>query len=191
MLQGSLYSRYIRLLRTFFAFAVTLNFLVNFSAFPIRFCNPSGVSDIPTKLSANVNADTVSSPTVTPCFASSTTSITSSIGTLNRLCDSVHPCATPCKIYIYIIYVHTIYYLNIGRCFPVQHHSTSSTSRQIFHHSPHLSSDPNFPQLFPQAIPPYCVIDLYALRLERTTTLSAPRLSYLVLSIILPNVYMV
>ena len=34
------------------------------------------------------------------------------------------------------------------------------TFRHIFHHSPHLSSDPNFPHVFPQPIPPYCVIGL-------------------------------
>ena len=51
-----------------------------------------------TKSSANITLDTVSSPTVTPCSAASTATIMSSIHTLNRLGDSVHPCAAPCKI---------------------------------------------------------------------------------------------
>ena len=55
----------------FLTFAVTLHFLVYSSVFSICFCKPSGVSDIPTKSSANINPDTVSSPAVTPlrcCF---------------------------------------------------------------------------------------------------------------------------
>ena len=57
------------------------------------FCNPSGVSDIPTQSSANMNPGTVSSPIENPCFAAATATNTS-----NRMGDSVHPCATPCKI---------------------------------------------------------------------------------------------
>ena len=75
----------------FFTFAFALHFLVYSSAFSICFCYPSGVSDIPTKSSANINPDTVSSPIVTPCFGASTATVMSLIHTLNRLGDSVHP----------------------------------------------------------------------------------------------------
>ena len=44
-------------------------FVVYSSTFSTCFCNPSGVSDIPTKSSANINPDAVSSPTVTPCLS--------------------------------------------------------------------------------------------------------------------------
>ena len=79
--------------------AVTLHFLVYYSDLSICFCNPSGVSDIPTKSSANINPDTaVSPPIVTPCHAAWTATIMSLICTLNKFRDNVHPCATPCKI---------------------------------------------------------------------------------------------
>ena len=60
----------------FNTFADTLHLLsivydINNSVFSVRFCNPSGVSDIPTKSSANINPDTVASPTVAPCCAAS------------------------------------------------------------------------------------------------------------------------
>ena len=42
----------------FFTFAVTLHFLVHSSAFPICFCNPAGVSDVPAKSSANIKIPT-------------------------------------------------------------------------------------------------------------------------------------
>lgn len=52
-----------------FAFAVTLRLLVYFRAFSICSYNPPGISDIPTKSSANVSSDTtVSSLTLTLSF---------------------------------------------------------------------------------------------------------------------------
>ena len=57
----------------FFTFAFPLHCLLYSSAFSFCSCNPSGVSDIPTKSSANTNPDTVSSfPIVNPYFAAST-----------------------------------------------------------------------------------------------------------------------
>ena len=47
------------------------------SAFSACFCNPSSVSNSPTKSSAYLHPDTVSSPTVNPCFAASTATISS------------------------------------------------------------------------------------------------------------------
>ena len=73
-----------------FTFAVTLHFLVYSSAFTIYFCNPSGVSAIPTKSSANINPDTVSSPILAPCFAVSTALIRSLVNALKRVGDNVH-----------------------------------------------------------------------------------------------------
>ena len=58
----------------------------------VRFCSPSGVSDIPTKSSAETNPDTVPSPTVAPCSSASTAAIRSSIYISNRLGDNVRPC---------------------------------------------------------------------------------------------------
>ena len=55
----------------FFTFAVTLHFLVYSSALPICFCNPSGVTHIPTESYAHINPETLPSPTVTPSFAAS------------------------------------------------------------------------------------------------------------------------
>ena len=53
----------------------------------------------PTNSSADINLDTVSPPTVTPCFAAFNCYYQMSLTyTLNRLGDSVHPCATPCQI---------------------------------------------------------------------------------------------
>ena len=52
---------------------------VSTSAFSVCFCNPSGVSDVPTKSSAYINPDTVYSPAVTPCLAVSTATIRSLI----------------------------------------------------------------------------------------------------------------
>ena len=70
----------------FFTFAVTLRFLGYYSAFTIGFCGPSGVPNISTKSSANINPVTVSSPTVTPCFVSwtATINIMSLVYTSNR-----------------------------------------------------------------------------------------------------------
>ena len=82
-------------------FAVTLHFVAKSSAFSSCFCNPSGVYDIPTRSSANIDPDNVSSPAVTPCLAASTAIIRSSTYILNRIGDNVHPCATLCKISTY------------------------------------------------------------------------------------------
>ena len=71
-----------------YTFDNTLHFLACSSALSIWFCTPSGISDIPTKSSANINSDTVSSPTVTVRFAASTATIMSFIYTLNALGDS-------------------------------------------------------------------------------------------------------
>ena len=62
----------------FLTFAVTLHVLVYSSAFSICLCNPSGVSDTPTKSPA-INPYTVSSPTATCCLAASTATIRSLI----------------------------------------------------------------------------------------------------------------
>ena len=118
-----------------------------FSAFSICFCNPSGASDIPTKSSANINPDTVSSPIVTPCYAASTAAITLLVYTLNRLGDSVHPCATPCKISTYLdispssiaaFHAHSIIIFIVLRTFPLIPipHIFSKTHSSILCHRP-------------------------------------------------------
>ena len=89
--------RYIQLLRTCLTFAVTLPFLVYSRAFSVCLSNRSGVYGFLTKSSANINPDTASSSTVTPCFAASTATIMSLICTLNKFGDGVHLCATHCK----------------------------------------------------------------------------------------------
>ena len=61
----------------FLTFAVTLHFLVYFSALSISFCYPWGVLDIPKKPYGSINPGLVSSPTVTPCLAVSTATIRS------------------------------------------------------------------------------------------------------------------
>ena len=79
-----------------FTFTVTLHSLVYSSvvAFFLSVSailhHPSGVSDIPTKSSANIDPDPVSSPIVTPCYAASTATIMALLYTLNRFGDSVH-----------------------------------------------------------------------------------------------------
>ena len=62
------------------------------------FCNSSGVSDIPAKSSVNINPDTVSSPTATPCLAASTATIRSLTYILNRLGDGAHLCVPRYKL---------------------------------------------------------------------------------------------
>ena len=89
--------RYIQLLRTCLTFAVTLPFLVYSRAFSVCLSNRSGIYGFLTKSSANINPDTASSSTVTPCFAASTATIMSLICTLNKFGDGVHLCATHCK----------------------------------------------------------------------------------------------
>ena len=173
MLQASRYLRYIQVPGTFCTFAVTLHFLVYSSTFSVCFCNPSGVSDIPTKSSTHINPDTVYFLTVTPCFAASTATIMSLIHTLNTLGDSVHPCATLCKISTYC-----------SSIFPIQHHSTPSTFCHIFFNQyPHISSDPNFPHISTTHSSTLCRRS--SVHLERNSTLLPPRRSYLELPYIL------
>lgn len=63
----------------------------------------SDVADIPTKLSASINPDALSSPALIPCFAASIATIMSPLHILNKAGDNVHPYATPCKISIYFV----------------------------------------------------------------------------------------
>ena len=69
------------------------------------------------------------------------------IHTLNRLLGNVLPCATPCN--------------SIVRYSPLQRHSTSRTCCSMCYYSPHLTSDPIFPQFFPQPVSPYCVLKVF------------------------------
>ena len=103
------------------------------SAVSICSCNPSGVSDINTKSSANINPDTVSSPIVTHCFVASAATILSLLFTFNTSGDSVHSCATPCKIPTY---------LDVS---PSSITELLAHSVIFVHHSPYLSFDPNSP----------------------------------------------
>ena len=106
-----------------------------FEFFSIRFRYPPGVSDIPTKSSANVNADTVYFPH----------------------CDFLF-CCSNCYYHVINKYLENNYviaYIPMQllpecerfRSFSVQHHITSSTFHIKCHHSPHLSAEPNFAQL--------------------------------------------
>lgn len=72
----------------FFAFCATLHFLVYSSHFSIC-CNSSGVHDIATKSSANINHDTEPSPTWTPFGAASTATVLPLINHLHMVGEYV------------------------------------------------------------------------------------------------------
>ena len=106
----------------FFLRSLSLQFLVYSSAFSIRFCNPSGVSDISHEIICKHQCRHCVFLHRDFCFAASTAAMVSLPFTLNRFGDSVHPCAcaTPCKVSTYF---------DIS---PAQHHGTSSAFHHIF-----------------------------------------------------------
>lgn len=78
-------------------FPVTLCFLPNSSAFFYSFVQPPCVVEVSAKLSVNINPDTSSCVTLSPCFGASIAIIKSSVKTLSKVCDNVHLYATLCQ----------------------------------------------------------------------------------------------
>ena len=175
MSPGSLCLRHIQLLRTFYVHCHY--FLVYSSAFSVCFCNPANVLDIFTKSPANINADIVYSPTVTPCFAAVTATIMS---------------------FMYIPQINWVIAYTPVRMFVKHQHSSifSSITALLAHsviffiilHMFSLYSSSQFPTTFSTthfSIPWHGS----SVHLARNSTLLAPRLSYLELYFVLPNVY--